>query len=440
MLQSDLAVCTWIPLFPLRCEEGRRPELASRPTALLSPEDTRRVWIVSPVARRMGVKPGITVSQAIGLCPPLVLLEPDPVWYDEQFARLLLALSRVSPVIEPAELGRAFVGVDGLEGLYGGPERVLAEIAAAAAEAAGAAGEFAPVFCAAPAAGGGGGWGGCCREEGWGGVAAAVRLGWGRGKFTAWVAATRAKPGEFVIVADEHRLAFLASQPVAALPLDADTHRRLHQLRLKTLSDLTALPEAAVTSQFGRLGRLVWRLAAGLITDPVIGREVPEPITAALDFPTPIADRVILANALDQLVERALKSPRRTGWRVHTLRARAALEQGASWLIEITLKDPSADRHRLAAPLKVRLEQAPPTGAVERLAVEFTAFAPGTTELQLFARDAESAARAGRRQALRAAVHEIKTRLKRSTLYHVIEVHPWSRLPERRYALIDYEP
>src|SRR5574341_285639 len=301
VLQSDLAVCVWVPLFPLRCEEGRRPELASRPTALLSPEDTRRVWITSTVARRMGVRPGITVSQAIGLCPPLVLLEPDPVWYDEQFAHLLLALSRVSPVIEPAELGRAYVGVGGLVGLYGGPERVLTEIAAAAAEAGEAAEDFVTVSSAAPAASP---------------ASAAVRLGWGRGKFTAWVAATRAKPGEFVIVADEHRLSFLASQPVAALPLDPDTHRRLYQLDLKTLGDLTALPEAAVTSQFGRLGRLVWRLAAGLITDPVVGLEVPEPITAELDFPLPIADRVILANTLAKLVERALKSPRRTGWRV----------------------------------------------------------------------------------------------------------------------------
>jgi len=25
-------------------------------------------------------------------------------------------------------------------------------------------------------------------------------------------------------------------------------------------------------------------------------------------------------------------------------------------------------------------------------------------------------------------------------LSHVIEVQPWSRLPERRYALIDFEP
>ncbi len=425
-LQSECAVCVWIPLFALRCEEARRPELAAQPTALLSPEDTRRVWMVSAAARRMGVRAGVTVSQAIGLCPPLVLVEPDPVWYDEQFARLLLALSQVSPVIEPAELGLAYVGVDGLGALYGSPERILAQIVRALEQARLQASERVIGGHQDPAAGAG--------------ARPVYRLGWGRGKFTAWVAATRARPGEFVIVADHVRLEFLASQPLAVLPLDPDIHRKLHQLGLKTLGDLTALPEPAVTSQFGRLGQLAWRLAAGVLAEPVLGRERPEPIVAELDFPTPLADRLMLAQAIEKLVERALRSPRRVGWRVHALRARAWLEQGTSWLCEITLKDPSADAHRLAAPLKTRLEQAPPAGAVERLAVEFTAFAPGTTELQLFARDATSAARASRRQALRAAVQEIRTRFRRSSLYHVIEVYPWSRLPERRYALIAYEP
>src|SRR5256885_8696677 len=70
----------------------------------------------------------MTVSQAIGLCPSLRLCEPDPVYYDEQFARLLAALSAVSPVVEPAELGRAYVGTDGLEGLYGAPEGIVEEM------------------------------------------------------------------------------------------------------------------------------------------------------------------------------------------------------------------------------------------------------------------------------------------------------------------------
>src|SRR5712692_5042239 len=84
-LASDSAACCWIPLFALRSELARRPEIASLPVALVAPDTVRtpRVWQVAPLARRGGVKPGMTVSQAIGLCPALKLCEPDPVHYDE---------------------------------------------------------------------------------------------------------------------------------------------------------------------------------------------------------------------------------------------------------------------------------------------------------------------------------------------------------------------
>jgi len=265
-------------------------------------------------------------------------------------------------------------------------------------------------------------------------------LGWARGKFTSWVAATRAKPGQPIVVSDEERIHFLRAQPVAALPLHPDNHRRLQQLGLKTLGDLAALPEAAVTAQFGREGRAAWRLAAGKFDEPVTGKVRPQPIVASLDYPSPVADRGMLAHTIGVLIEHALRDPRRIGWRVQTVRVRAALEQGASWRIEAMLKDPAALRERIHAPLLAHLERTPPTGAVESLAVEFTAFARGTDELQLFARDAVAAARAGRRRALRSAAREIHQRLKRHMLYRVVEVQPWSRLPERRYALIAFEP
>src|SRR5438128_10663927 len=133
-LTSASPACCWIPLFPLRCETARRPELASLPLALLAPARTPRVWQVAPLARRAGVKPGMTVSQAIGLCPGLKLCEPDPVHYDEQFARLVAALVTVSPVVEPVEVGRVFVGTDGLEGLYGAPEGIVEAIQIRSAE------------------------------------------------------------------------------------------------------------------------------------------------------------------------------------------------------------------------------------------------------------------------------------------------------------------
>jgi DNA polymerase-4/protein ImuB len=403
---SSLAACVWIPLFPLRCEEARHEGLAAYPTALLAPDTTRKLWQVSSLARHTGVKPGMTVSQAIGLCSSLRLIEPDPVHYDDCFARMLAGLNEISPVVESAELGLAYVGTDGLKGIFGGPQQIIDAIRLTVG-----------------------------RSDG-----RTVRLGYGLGKFVAWVAATRSKPDDAVIVPLGGENSFLASQPISVLPLDSDTHRRLRQLGIRTLGALASLPEEAITAQFGAMGRRLWRLAAGRVAEPVAGRVAPEPIVAALTFFTPVGERELLAHALDQLIARALKHPRRIGWRVHAVRLRADLEGSSSWLAAILLKDPTADSARIAAPLKTRLEQSPPTGGVERLVLEFTAFAPGTSELQLFARDAQAAARAGQQRALQSAAREIRMRVKRSSLYHIIEVQPWSRLPERRYALIDYEP
>jgi DNA polymerase-4/protein ImuB len=362
----------------------------------------------------------MTVSQAIGLCPALRLCEPDPVHYDGCFSRLLSALNEVSPVVEPGELGLAYLGADGLEGIYGSPGKIVEAISRTMERWNVGTSEAGSTFQRS--------------------IVPSFRLGFGHGKFTAWVAASRAKPGEAVIVPSGGKGKYLAAQPIAVLPLDPDTHRRLRQLGIRTLGALAALPEEAVTAQFGAVGRRLWRLAAGRTVEPVVGSIAPEPIVAALTFFTPVGERDLIERAIDQLIARALKDPRRIGWRVQAVRLIAEVEGGRSWLADLLLKDPTADGARIAAPLRTRLEQAPPAGAVTRLVLELTAFAPGTTELQLFARDAVAAARAGQRRALESAAREIHQRLKRTCLYHVIEVQPWSRLPERRYALIDYEP
>src|SRR2546427_11425663 len=88
---SSVAVCVWIPLFALRCEEARRPELVSQPGALLAADAGRRVvWQVSPLARHAGARPGMTASPASGLPPALRPREPAAGPYDQR-VRLLAA-------------------------------------------------------------------------------------------------------------------------------------------------------------------------------------------------------------------------------------------------------------------------------------------------------------------------------------------------------------
>lgn len=404
-LVSESSVCLWIAQFPLRAEERRRPELAIKPSAIISPDDSRRIWMASARARRWGVRANMTLSQSIGLCPVLALLEPDPIYYDHRFSRLVMALGELSPVVEPAELGRVFIGVDGLEGLLGDAERQVRAMQRLA------------------------------RGLGW-----ESRCGWGKGKFVSWVAAKSAKAGACVTVPERRRREFLKNQSVVVLPLDSDYQQHLLKLGVRTLGQLTRIPESAAVSQFGKVGSIAWRLATGDLVEPVVGRPDPEPITATVDFPDAVADLSLLYAHVRRLLERALRDPRRVGWRVLTVRLKARLEQGSSWMIVSTLKEPAADLHSLSQPLRNRLEQTPPAGAVESMTLEFVSFVPGTKELQLFTRDATSSARAGQRRALRWAAREVRTRLKRPLLQHVIEVDPCSRIPERRYALIEFDP
>src|SRR2546429_4245613 len=92
-LASDSAACCWIPLFALRCETARRPELASLPVALVAPDTTRtpRVWQGAPLAPPGGGKPGWSWSRAIWRLPALPLGGPQPRQYREQLSRLSVA-------------------------------------------------------------------------------------------------------------------------------------------------------------------------------------------------------------------------------------------------------------------------------------------------------------------------------------------------------------
>src|SRR5207237_9250926 len=84
-LTSESAACCWMPLFALRSELARRPELASHPVALVAPDTARtpRVWQVVALARHAGVEAGMAVRPAIRLCPALKPGAHEPVPYEE---------------------------------------------------------------------------------------------------------------------------------------------------------------------------------------------------------------------------------------------------------------------------------------------------------------------------------------------------------------------
>jgi nucleotidyltransferase/DNA polymerase involved in DNA repair len=417
---SRQALCLWLPTFELRLELVRAPELDATSVALLSPgEGVRRtLWQVSERGAEAGVRPGQLISQAISLCPSLTLLEPDPAHYDAAQDEMVEALMELSPVVEPAGRGRVFLGMDGMERLHGSPPRQVRVALQALLR----------VFPRP--------------------LVAVTRVGRAPGKFGAWVAAARSRPGKPVLISDGELPSFLATCPVSVLPVDPLMIQRLERLGIATLKELVALPEPALVGQFGTEGRRALEWSTGRRLDPVRPLHRPQPIRTSLSFPSPVGRTETLHGALDRLVGKALSRPARRGRSVRGVRLRARLEGGGSWSVEVVLREPTARKEALAFPLRGKMALGPPPRAVESLAVELFQFGPTTSQPGFFDRKEEGGRESGGMTleeeaippSLQEAVKELKLKLGFSPLYRVVEMDPWSRIPERRYALLSFEP
>jgi DNA polymerase-4/protein ImuB len=235
---------------------------------------------------------------------------------------------------------------------------------------------------------------------------------------------------------------------VGSLPVDPLIVQRLERLGVQTLGELQRFPEPSLIAQFGDEGRSALAWATGRRIDPVRPWHRPEPIRVSLDFPNPVGITETLHRALDRLIERALSRPARRGRSVTSMRLGAQLEGGGSWFVETVLREPTSQRERIASPLRMKMAISPPPKAVDILIVELTQFGAPSAQTGLFDRKNENGrAAAGRGLAqgevppsLRDAVKELKLRLGHSPLYRVVEVDPWSRIPERRHALLSFDP
>jgi nucleotidyltransferase/DNA polymerase involved in DNA repair len=261
------------------------------------------------------------------------------------------------------------------------------------------------------------------------------RLGMARGKFPALVAARRAPAGRFLDVVEGRVEVFLATQPVDVLPVPEEMLRRLRLLGIETLGGLAALPRSALTAQFGPLGSLAWTLARGDDDSPVQPPRKAERVVEDLSFEVPLASREALQVATEQTLGRALRDPLMAGRAVRQAVLRAETERGACWERTVTFKEALVERDRLWTALRSVLADAQLPGPVSRLELELTGL--------VAAQGRQLALQVGRRrlrEQLEEALRQLKARYGYCPVGRVVEVEPWSRIPEQRLALIDFDP
>jgi DNA polymerase-4 len=93
-------------------EQRDRPELRGRPVAVGgAPASRGVVAAASYEARRHGVRSAMPMSQAVRLCPGLVIVSPDFSKYRAVSGQIMSMYRDVTPLVEPLSLDEAYLDV-----------------------------------------------------------------------------------------------------------------------------------------------------------------------------------------------------------------------------------------------------------------------------------------------------------------------------------------
>lgn len=390
-----MIACLTIPAFELRAVFRQQPGLAGKPAALAPAEGERdRIGPCNAAAEEAGVRRGMRLGEALATCPTLVVVERDPAAVEEEWERLLSRVEYEGLAVEPTAPGCAFFRTDGLERLAGGLQEVLRR----ALEAVGP--EWQP------------------------------RVGAATRRFAALAAASVAPPGHALVVDDGETDLFLEPLPLDLLPLTIERRRELSELGIRRLGELAGLPRAAVVDRLGRDGAEAWRLVHGEDGTHVEPRQPTEEISEALTFPEAIGNTVSLEQALAALLDRLLARPERGGRAPRQLTLSVRLVDGGSWRRTLTLREPSAEPARLRAALVPKLAELPAPAHELRLSLEALTESEGTQEELVRPRGSRL------RELLKEGLRQARAAAGIDAVCTVVEVAPWSRIPEARAILV----
>ncbi|MEW6582549.1 MAG: hypothetical protein AB1416_07305 [Actinomycetota bacterium] len=394
-----MVVAALIPRFPLLIALRRAGRPPDAPVALgPAPGEAAVVGPCTPAAEMQGVRPGLRVGEALARCPSLELVTPDPEAVARAAEEIVCRLEALGAGVEPVAPGLACFASDGLARLHGGLDGILRRVRAALPVGAGG------LVGAAPT------------------------------RFAAIQAARAALPRAPLVLHEDEVASFLAPLPADRLPLDARAVAALDALGLVTIGQVADLPRGAVLDRLGFPGLRAWRLARGEADSPVRPRRPPEPLEATFAFPEAVGARQALDAAARLLLAQLAAAARGRGRAIRALTLRARLEEGASWTSSLTLREATADPERLAAAALPRLADV--AAPVEELTVRADASGAlaGHQLAVVAAADEERARR------VREAARQVRSAQGDGALLRPVEIEPWSRLPERRWALVPFEP
>lgn len=261
--------------------EAEHPELyGGKMTAVAGDSEKRRGIVVtsSYPARRRGVRTGMTVHQALKLCPSLILIKPDFRLYRAYSRAFREILYSYTPLIEATSIDECYMDITGSK-QFGTPLEIAEQIM----ERIG-------------------------RE-----LSLPCSIGVAPNKLLAKMASDMKKPNGISVLRIRDLAHTLWGRPCGELfGVGAKTAEKLNRLGIRTIGELAATDEKRLQASFGVFG--IWMKRAANGQDYAEVQSVPEPSKSVGHTTTlpcdvteaPEALRVIL-NLSDQVARRMRK-------------------------------------------------------------------------------------------------------------------------------------
>jgi DNA polymerase-4/protein ImuB len=212
-------------------------------------------------------------------------------------------------------------------------------------------------------------------------------------------------------------------------------HQRLRLFGLDRLGQVADLPFSAMQAQFGREGAKAWELARGRDTSKVVPGRDELRVTEELELPAPSALVEPLVVGTRALLQRALRRPEVRGHSLRRLDWRLGLENGEMVSRRSVFREPTNDVARMLFALKGKIEQLQLTAAAVSLGLTLSGLCSE------YGHQANLWPIGPRRQReLAEAIEQLNARVGEPQVYRIVEVQPWSRIPERQLALVEFTP
>lgn len=384
-------LCALLPHFPVRCEILRRPGIESCPVVIASGDGSRKL-VLDHSPGLEGLKQGVPIQQALARHDKVGLIQADIPYYWSIFNRLLDEMEGISPLVEGAELGTIYLGVDGLQLIYPDDDSLAGAVLKALPE----------IF--------------------------AARIGIAGGKFLAYLAALHSPPcGHKVLTGDAST--FLRDISCDVLPVSMKIKNRLRDFGIRTLGELAALPAGPLRSQFGPEGGKIRDLAGGHDGTPIHPRALDEDIEESATLPSVTVSLEAILVAMETLLSRVFTRLTGKGVGIHSLVLWTRSWDSEYWERKIQFKEPAMGMRTGVSRIKRVLEDFPQPGPVEDVGMIITRLGyPRGRQKGLF-----SEVRG--RDHLLEDIRQLELRQGNPQVFTIKEVEPWSRIPERRYAL-----